>query len=140
MHVHTNDKDRNEEELKARLTPEEYKVLREGGTEAPFSGEYVKAPADGVYRCKVCNTPLFNTHTQEDADKSPAGLAGWPSFNDAIAGAIELKPDDSMGMHRTEVVCAKCGSHLGHLFDDPGTATGKHYCINSVCLDLEEKS
>lgn len=129
----------NDDELKTRLSPEEYAVLRDGATEAPFSGKYLKAPADGVYHCKVCNAPLFNTHTQEDAEKSPAGLRGWPSFNDAIPHALEFKPDDSGGMHRTEVVCAKCGSHLGHLFDDPGTKTGKHYCVNSVCLNLEEE-
>ncbi|MEK7613684.1 MAG: peptide-methionine (R)-S-oxide reductase MsrB [Patescibacteria group bacterium] len=131
--------DINEEELKKRLTPEEYAVLRGGATEAPFSGEYVNAESDGTYHCKVCNAPLFATHIQEDATKSPVGLQGWPSFNDALPGAVETRPDTSGGMVRTEVVCATCGSHLGHLFDDPGTETGKHYCINSVCLNLEEK-
>lgn len=129
----------NEEELKKRLTPEEYAVLREGGTEAPFSGEYINHSADGTYRCKVCNTALFSSNAQEDANNSPMGLQGWPSFNNAIEGAIETRLDESHGMRRTEIVCAKCGSHLGHLFDDPGTKTGQHYCINSVCLNLEEK-
>lgn len=129
----------NEEELKNRLTPEEYKVLREGGTEAPFSGEFLKPDADGTFHCKVCNTPLFTSAAQEDAGNSPPGLAGWPSFNDAIPGATETRLDTSHGMTRTELVCATCGSHLGHVFDDPSTKTGQHYCINSVCLNLEEK-
>lgn len=129
----------SEDELKKKLTPEEYAVLREGGTEAPFSGEFMNKVADGMYHCKVCNEPLFDTNTQEDATKSPAGLAGWPSFNNVIPGAVKFKEDNSLGMQRTEVVCKKCGSHLGHFFDDPGTETGKHYCINSVCLNLEEK-
>lgn len=130
----------SEEELKNRLTPQEYEVLREGGTEAPFSGEYLEPPqSDGVYRCKVCGTPLFKTRQQESAKKNPPGLAGWPSFNDALPGAIETRPDDSHGMHRTEVVCATCGSHLGHLFEDSSMQTGKHYCINSVCMELQEE-
>lgn len=132
-------KDVDEEALKQRLTPEEYAVLRGGGTETPFSGEYVNVQGNGTYHCKVCNTPLFKTDTQEDATKSPPGLQGWPSFNNALPGAIETRIDRSLGMVRTEVVCATCESHLGHLFDDPGTETGKHYCINSVCLNLEEK-
>jgi peptide-methionine (R)-S-oxide reductase len=127
----------NEEKLKQKLTPEEYAVLREKATESPFSGKYLEPPKDGVYRCKVCNSALFKAVQQESATKSPPGLQGWPSFNDALPGAIKLQPDDSQGMHRTEVVCAKCGSHLGHFFDDTGTATGKHYCINSVCLNFE---
>ena len=129
----------DEDELRSKLTPEEYAVLREGRTEQPFSGEFVQKVADGTYTCKVCASPLFTTDTQEDANKNPVGLQGWPSFNNAIPGAIESRRDASMGMERTELLCATCGSHLGHLFDDPGTATGKHYCINSVCLDLEKK-
>lgn len=131
--------DESEESLKQRLTPEEYAVLRERGTEAPFSGEYVEVVGDGTYHCKVCNTPLFSTDIQEDATKSPVGLQGWPSFNNALPGAVETRIDTSHGMVRTEVVCSTCGSHLGHLFDDPSTKSGKHYCINSVCLSLEEK-
>ena len=126
-------------ECKEVLTPEEYHVLREKGTEAPFSGEYVQKQADGVYRCKVCNAPLFTSDDQEDATKSPAGLQGWPSFNNAIPGATVTRLDDSLGMTRTEITCVNCGSHLGHLFEDSGTKTGDHYCINSVCLNLEEK-
>lgn len=126
----------DEQEIKAKLTQEEYRVLREKGTEAPFSGKYFNKTADGTYACKVCGSPLFHTDAQEDANNNPPGLAGWPSFNDAIPGAITMQPDTSSGMQRTEIVCATCGSHLGHLFDDPGTKTGKHYCLNSVCLDL----
>ena len=122
-----------EEELKKRLTPQEYAVLREKGTEAPFSGEYVHTKEDGTYRCKVCGNPLFSSDTKFDSG------TGWPSFDEALPGAVRLVQDDSHGMHRTEVVCAKCGSHLGHIFDDGPTKTGKRYCMHSVCLDLEEK-
>ncbi len=128
-----------EEELRKRLTPEEYHVLREKGTEVPFTGEYIQKEADGIYHCKVCASPLFTSDDQEDATKSPAGLQGWPSFNTVIPGATETRIDTSHGMARSEITCATCGSHLGHIFDDPGTKTGTHYCINSVCLNLKEK-
>lgn len=123
----------NEEELKARLTPEEYAVLREGGTEAPFSGEFVHTDADGTFSCKVCGNKIFSSDSKFDSG------TGWPSFDNALPGSVELKTDTSHGMSRTEVQCANCKSHLGHVFDDGPTATGKRYCINSVCLDLEEK-
>ena len=124
----------NEDELKKKLTPEEYAVLREGATEAPFSGEHLNTKDAGMFTCKVCGNQLFDSDTKFDSG------SGWPSFDQALPGAVELKEDTSMGMHRTEVVCAKCGSHLGHVFDDgPKETTGKRYCINSVCLDLEEK-
>ena len=124
----------SEEELKARLTPEEYAVLRQGATEAPFSGEFVHTDATGTFNCKVCGNPLFTSDKKFDSG------TGWPSFDDAIPGSVEMKTDASHGMSRTEVVCAKCGSHLGHVFDDgPKSTTGKRYCINSVCLDLQEK-
>lgn len=119
----------SEEELKKRLTSEEYAILREGATEAPWSGEYVHVDAEGTYNCKVCGTPLFASDTKFDSG------TGWPSFDTALPGAVEYKTDGD----RTEVVCATCGSHLGHMFDDGPTATGKRYCINSVCLDLEER-
>jgi peptide-methionine (R)-S-oxide reductase len=123
----------DEHELKKRLTPQEYAVLREKGTEAPFSGEYVHTKEDGTYRCKVCGNALFSSDTKFDSG------TGWPSFDEALPGAVRLVQDDSHGMHRTEVVCAQCGSHLGHIFDDGPTKTGKRYCMNSVCLDFEEK-
>jgi len=131
--MHANDKDRDEEELKARLTPEEYKVLREGATEAPFSGELLHADVDGVFRCKVCGTAIFDSSAKFNSG------TGWPSFDTALPGAVKLKEDTSHDMHRTEVTCAICGSHLGHMSDDGPTETGKRYCINSVCLNLEEK-
>jgi peptide-methionine (R)-S-oxide reductase len=123
----------NEEEIKQMLTPEEYTVLREKGTEAPFSGEYVHEKADGTYECKVCGNALFDSTAKFDSG------TGWPSFDQALPGAIEQHADNAHGMVRTEITCARCGSHLGHVFDDGPTKTGKRYCINSVCLDLEEK-
>jgi peptide-methionine (R)-S-oxide reductase len=127
-----------EEELKARLTPEEYYVLREGGTEPPHSGDYVDKVSNGTYNCKVCGNPLFSSDTQFTTNIR--GLSGWPSFDDAIPGSIKKMKDNAYGWGRTEVMCARCGSHLGHVFDDDSeTTTGKHYCINSVCLDLQDK-
>lgn len=123
----------SEEDLKARLTPEEYAVLREGATEAPFSGEFVHTDADGTFACKVCGNKIFSSDSKFDSG------TGWPSFDHAILGSVELITDASHGMSRTEVICTNCKSHLGHVFDDGPTATGKRYCINSVCLDLEEK-
>ena len=139
----------NEEELKQKLGDEAYEVLRKGGTEVPFSGEYYKETAKGSYNCKVCGNPLFSSDAKFHSDIP--GLAGWPSFNDAIPGSVEYKEDNSLGRastdsarhdfakSRTEVVCAKCKSHLGHLFDDAESKTGKHLCINSVCLDLKKE-
>lgn len=124
----------NEEEIKKKLTPEEYKVLREKGTEAPFSGKLLHEERSGMYLCKVCGNQLFSSEAKFDSG------TGWPSFDEALPGATKLIEDNSLGMSRTEVVCAKCGSHLGHLFDDGPTKTGKRYCLNSVCLDLEPRS
>jgi peptide-methionine (R)-S-oxide reductase len=118
---------------KNSLTAEEYHVLREKGTEAPFSGEYVHEKADGTYECKACGNPLFSSDAKFDSG------TGWPSFDQAIEGSIAEHHDGTLGMSRTEITCARCGSHLGHVFDDGPTATGKRYCINSVCLDLEQK-
>ena len=123
-----------EEELRKRLTPEQYHVLREKGTEAPFSGEHVHEENDGTYTCVVCRNPLFLSDAKFDSG------SGWPSFDEVIPKSVNLVRDLSHGMMRTEVTCARCGSHLGHLFDDGPTKTGKRYCMNSVCLDLEEKS
>ena len=123
--------DINEEELKKKLTPEEYKVLREKGTEMPGSGKYLHEKREGTYACKVCGQMLFPSDTTFESG------TGWPSFDKAIPGALKEIEDVSHGMRRTEVVCAKCGSHLGHVFDDGPTETGKRYCMNSVCLDLK---
>lgn len=123
----------NEEEIKKKLTKEQYHVLREKGTEMPFTGKYVHESKDGMYNCVVCNNPLFSSDAKFDSG------TGWPSFDDALPGAVKYERDDSLGMERTEIVCVKCGSHLGHVFDDGPTETGKRYCINSVCLDLDAK-
>ena len=127
---------KTEEEIKTRLSPEEYAVLREKGTEAPYSGKFYKEEAAGMYTCKVCGSQLFASGAKYHSDA--AGLQGWPSFDEALPGSIEFVEDNSMGMHRTEVVCTHCKSHLGHIFDDAEAKTGKHYCINSVCLDLQK--
>lgn len=128
------EKNMNEEELKKKLTKEQYHILREKGTEAPFTGKYVHEFKDGMYTCVVCNNQLFSSDAKFDSG------TGWPSFDQALPGAVKYVEDGTMGMQRTEIVCAKCGSHLGHVFDDGPTDTGKRYCINSVCLDLEDKA
>ncbi|OGC80737.1 peptide-methionine (R)-S-oxide reductase [Candidatus Adlerbacteria bacterium RIFCSPLOWO2_01_FULL_51_16] len=124
---------KTEAQWREELTPEQYAVLRERGTEAPFSGKLLKEKRDGMYRCRACGKALFPSNTKFDSG------TGWPSFDDALPGAVTLVEDDSHGMRRTEVACANCGSHLGHLFDDGPTETGKRYCINSVCLLLEAR-
>lgn len=136
--MNTHDTSIDEEELKKKLSPEAYNVLRQKGTEAPFSGKYVHEKKDGMYKCVVCGSPLFDSSAKYDS--SIASLNGWPSFDQALPGSIRFEHDDSYGMNRTEVLCTKCGSHLGHIFDDSEAKTGKHFCINSVCLDLEEKA
>ena len=124
---------RSEEEWKKKLTPEQYKILRDKGTEAPFSGKLLHEKRDGVYRCAACGNPLFASNTKFDSG------TGWPSFDEALPGAVKFVDDSSMGMRRSEVVCAQCGSHLGHIFDDgPADTTGKRYCMNSVCLEFGE--
>lgn len=120
-----------EEDIKKKLSPEEYRVLREKGTEAPFSGALLHEKRSGMYACKVCGRELFKSDAKFDSG------TGWPSFDEAIPGAVELKSDTSHGMLRTEVLCSKCGSHLGHVFEDGPTKTGKRFCMNSVCLDLK---
>lgn len=127
---------KSEEQWKQELTSEQYKMLRQAGTETPFSGDYVNKKDDGSYACAACGNLLFTTDTQYES--TLPGLMGWPSFADAANGdAVELKPDNSLGMQRTEVLCKRCGSHLGHLFDDDTSPTNQHYCINSVSLNFE---
>lgn len=117
------------------LSPELRRVAREGGTEAPFTGAFVDNHEQGMYTCAICGTTLFSSEAKFDSG------SGWPSFtNPANLEHVVLKEDNSLGVRRTEVVCKTCGAHLGHVFDDgPTDAGGKRYCINSVCLEFEEK-
>lgn len=126
-----------EEEWKQKLTPEQYRVLREKGTEAPGSGEHLSNNAAGDYTCAACGVVLFKSGTKFES--TMPGLVGWPAFSEVAANdAVELVDDNSLGMHRTEIVCKNCGSHLGHLFEnDPSSPNGKHYCVNSVCLNFD---
>ncbi len=132
-------KKKTDDEWKDKLTPEQYRVLREKGTEAPFTGKLLNEKGSGDYVCAACGALLFKSDAKYDSDVP--GLAGWPSFAEVAASdTVELADDNSLGMHRTEVICKNCGSHLGHLFDDGSSPTGKHYCINSVCLDFKDKA
>ena len=127
--------EKTEAEWKKQLTPTQYYVLREKGTERPHTGEYDLFFEDGTYYCKGCNAPLFKSDTKFDAH------CGWPSFDQAISdSAIIEKIDMSHGMIRTEVMCGNCGGHLGHVFNDGPTKTGLRYCINSVSLEFENEA
>ena len=120
---------KTEQEWREQLTPEQYEVLRRAGTEAPFTGEYVYNKDSGDYRCAACESTLFSADTKFDSG------TGWPSFTEpSVAEAVELRPDNSLFMRRTEVLCRTCGGHLGHVFDDGPGPGGQRYCINSAAL------
>jgi peptide-methionine (R)-S-oxide reductase len=123
----------NDEELRNRLSPHQYAITQQAETEPPFTGEYWNVKADGTYSCIVCGTDLFRSEAKYDSG------SGWPSFYEAIEdGLVETREDRSHGMVRTEIVCAHCGAHLGHVFTDGPQPTGLRYCVNSASLDLSE--
>ncbi|MFL6521122.1 MAG: peptide-methionine (R)-S-oxide reductase MsrB [Chthoniobacterales bacterium] len=125
---------KTEEEWKKTLTAEQYHVLREKGTERPFTGKYADTHDDGMYRCAGCGNPLFSSETKYESG------SGWPSFYEPVAkDAVETETDRKFGMTRNEVLCAKCGGHLGHVFPDGPEPTGLRYCMNSAALKLEKK-
>ncbi|HZB04273.1 MAG TPA: peptide-methionine (R)-S-oxide reductase MsrB [Actinomycetota bacterium] len=124
--------EKTDEEWRRELTPEQYRVLRQQGTEPPFSHPYAFSKDEGVFRCAACGAELFGSDAKFDSG------TGWPSFTEpAVAENVETETDTSHGMIRTEVRCRRCGSHLGHVFDDGPAPTGQRYCINGVCLVLE---
>lgn len=125
---------KSDTEWKEQLSDEQYQILRRKGTEAPFSGKFNQNKDTGTYVCAACGNPLFSSDTKFDSK------SGWPSFYDAIAGSVEFHDDSSHGMARTEITCANCGGHLGHIFNDAvDQPTGQRYCINSVSLDFKPK-
>jgi peptide-methionine (R)-S-oxide reductase len=121
----------SDDEWRTRLSPDQYEVLRNRGTEPAWSGKYLHVDDEGVFRCAGCGATLFSTEAKFDSG------SGWPSFDRAIAaGTVEERPDNSHGMERTEIVCARCGGHLGHIFPDGPTETGLRYCVNSLSIEF----
>lgn len=126
---------KSDSEWRSELTPEQYRIMREKGTEPPFTGEYVNEKTPGVYRCAACGTPLFASDTKYDSG------SGWPSFYAPIADEnVVTEEDSSHGMRRTEVMCATCEAHLGHVFPDGPRPTGARYCVNSASLKLDPQA
>ena len=125
-------KKKTESEWKKILSPEQYKILREKGTELPFSGKYNSHFEDGIYLCAGCNTTLFDSKSKFDSG------CGWPSFDASISYKVKYSLDKSMGMIRTEILCNSCNGHLGHVFNDGPTQTGTRYCVNSISLDFKK--
>lgn len=124
---------KSEDEWKKKLTPEQYRVLREKGTEPAFTGKLLYNKEKGTYQCSGCGADLFPSDAKFESG------TGWPSFDKALPGAVKLKDDTSYGMKRVEAICAQCGGHLGHVFDDGPTATGKRFCINACALGFKKK-
>lgn len=125
--------DKSDAEWRKQLTPEQYRVMREKGTERPFTGDYYKTLDKGMYVCAACGNPLFSSDTKYDSG------SGWPSFYQPLtAESVRTEEDGSMFMKRTEVLCSRCDAHLGHVFDDGPQPTGDRYCMNSVSLKLEK--
>ncbi|MFG1676702.1 peptide-methionine (R)-S-oxide reductase MsrB [Micromonospora sp. NPDC049282] len=132
MSLSDNELPRTEDEWRVRLSPAEFRVLREAGTEAPWTGEYVDTKTSGVYHCRACGLELFRSDDKFDSH------CGWPSFDDAIPGAVKEIPDNTLGMRRVEIRCARCDSHLGHVFEGEGfTPKDTRHCVNSISVRLE---
>ncbi len=124
--------EKTEAEWKEQLSEDQYRILREKGTESPHTGKFNLHFEEGEYRCAACQTKLFESNSKFESD------CGWPSFDDSIEGRVEYVQDKTFGMVRTEILCANCGSHLGHVFDDGPTETGQRYCVNSASIDFKK--